>query len=123
MKNANAGNVWVMRAPVLSTVHLKPETVAMFSAVAEPGYEPRTGVLTVPMDNGFIVYHEPNIEFVHGDGKIPPDLRRAMIWSIGALNTEYTRFDGDGDTVVGLRKYKKAWAAAERSACKGAPTT
>lgn len=94
--------LWVMTAPVLSTAHLRPTTLATLSGV-RLGHAGPGEMYVVPMTDGFMVYN--TCASTVADPTIPQDLRDALHWALDN-GYEWVRFDGAGTVIAALASYE-----------------
>jgi hypothetical protein len=97
-KNMDSGieprRLWVMRVPVLSTIHIKRDTLEKLATAGEQsrviGYEEGAFVMITPRSSW----------------NPPPEIKRLVKWFRGNFPRQWwIRFDRDGDVIPGLPVY------------------
>lgn len=89
-------HAWIMRAPVISTAHIKKESFDSLSS--NPlGFDQESGLFVLPAPDGLMVYAS-DIEEIND---LPDELQACLTWSI-THGFEWLRFDRDGDRIDGL---------------------
>lgn len=86
--------LWVMRVPVLSTAHIKHNTLEKLAS-AENEFR------VIDYEEGAFVRINPR-----NFSKVPPEIRRLVKWFTQAFPKQWwIRLDRDGDVIPGLPVY------------------